>query len=151
MWVFTETSPGGPRAVLAGALPSSGADEKVLTQTSVPRLVSRTCCSLWDQVPFLIVGKILMAAGLPMYWCWAASHQKQAWGPVTGRSNASTQWGNEHPSEISSQKNLKQTHKRTQNCILIYYLLKASIIIHSDVSKNTGVKYYSHLSYIIKQ
>lgn len=36
-----------------------------------------------------------------------------------------------------------QTHKRTQNGSLTYYLLKARVIIYSDVSTNTGVTYFN--------
>lgn len=36
-----------------------------------------------------------------------------------------------------------QTHKHTQNESLTYYLLKARVIIYSDVSTNTGVTYFN--------
>lgn len=47
-----------------GRMPCSGADEKALKQTFVPGLVSRMCCSLWDQMPFMVMGKIFTAAHL---------------------------------------------------------------------------------------
>ena len=49
-----------------GGLSSSGADEKLLRQTLVPRIVSRISCSLWDQMPSLIMSKTFMAAQLSL-------------------------------------------------------------------------------------
>lgn len=73
----TPAGPGlGSTSLLAGCPVRSGAEE-----TLVPGLVSRTCCSLWDQHPFMIMGKILTAVGhlfrvtVPLY------NHKRAWGP----------------------------------------------------------------------
>lgn len=69
MCVFTETSPGGPRAVLTGALSSSGANEKVLKQIICPQASLKNM--LFSVGPSVLFdhGQILMAAGLPIYCC----------------------------------------------------------------------------------